>query len=214
MTAVRPFPAEVAPPPGGEGAPPRAEREGSVLWAVFTVPGSAWMIVFFLVPFYTVAAVAFGHIDPIFGTANPEWNPLQWDFTVARHARRDLQRSSAHRVPAHVPLRRPLARDLPRDRLPGRLLRLPAGTPHEGPAAPAPHPPVLGQLPVADAGVDRPAPARGLGERRARSASASSRRRTRGSAATRAWWSSGSPTATCRSSSSRSTPASTGSTSA
>jgi ABC-type spermidine/putrescine transport system permease subunit I len=62
----------------------RAVREGGgLLWGGFTVPGSAWMIVFFLVPFYAVAAVAFGRIDPIFGTASPEWNPLQWDFTVA-----------------------------------------------------------------------------------------------------------------------------------
>ena len=58
-------------------------RGGGLLWGGFTLPGSAWMIVFFLVPFYAVAAVAFGRIDPIFGTASPEWNPLQWDFTVA-----------------------------------------------------------------------------------------------------------------------------------
>jgi ABC-type spermidine/putrescine transport system permease subunit I len=82
VTAVRPLPPEA----GAAGTNDRDERpvrEGSVLWAVFTLPGSAWMVVFFLVPFYAVGAVAFGRIDPIFGTADPEWNLLQWDFTVA-----------------------------------------------------------------------------------------------------------------------------------
>lgn len=52
------------------------------LWPGLAAPGVVWLIVFFLVPFYAVLAVAFGSLDPIFGNAVPVWNPLQWDFTV------------------------------------------------------------------------------------------------------------------------------------
>ncbi|GBL37854.1 polyamine ABC transporter permease [Anaerolineae bacterium] len=38
----------------------------------------------FAVPFYAVACVAFGSIDPVFRDAVPQWNPLAWDFTQAQ----------------------------------------------------------------------------------------------------------------------------------
>jgi ABC-type spermidine/putrescine transport system permease subunit I len=52
------------------------------LWAGISVPGVSWLIVFFVIPFYGVLAVAFGRLDPIFGNAVPVWNPLEWDGTV------------------------------------------------------------------------------------------------------------------------------------
>jgi spermidine/putrescine transport system permease protein len=52
------------------------------LWGGFTLPGTIWLAAFFFIPFYAVAGVAFGTTDPIFLTAQPEWNPLQWDFTA------------------------------------------------------------------------------------------------------------------------------------
>ena len=133
-------------------------------------PGSAWMIVFFLVPFYAVAAVAFGRIDPIFGTASPEEPPAVGLHGGVEHARRGLHRAAPDVYLAHVPVRRPRARPVRRDRVPGGVLRLTSGRPHQGPPPRAAHPPVLGQLPVADARLDRAAPARGMGERRARRA--------------------------------------------
>lgn len=54
------------------------------LWAGFALPGTAWLIALFAVPFYAVACVAFGTIDPIFRDATPQWNPLAWDFTQAQ----------------------------------------------------------------------------------------------------------------------------------
>ena len=42
------------------------------------------MIALFAVPFYAVACVAFGTIDPIFRDAVPQWSPLAWDFTEAQ----------------------------------------------------------------------------------------------------------------------------------
>ncbi len=62
---------------------PRRDRtRNRVLWPSLAVPGVGWLIVFFLVPFYAVLAVAFGRLDPIFGNAVPVWNPLEWDTTV------------------------------------------------------------------------------------------------------------------------------------
>lgn len=47
-------------------------------------PGTAWLLALFAVPFYAVACVAFGSIDPIFRDAVPRWNPLTWDFSEAK----------------------------------------------------------------------------------------------------------------------------------
>ena len=49
------------------------------LWAAFATPGTLWLVLLFVVPFYGVMAVAFGGTDPIFLNPVPEWNPLQWD---------------------------------------------------------------------------------------------------------------------------------------
>ena len=48
-------------------------------WPAFAAPGLLWLILFFLVPFYAVLALAMGTLDPIFLTPVPQWNPLQWD---------------------------------------------------------------------------------------------------------------------------------------
>lgn len=49
------------------------------LWPGFALPGVVWLIVLFLVPFYTVLAVALGTVDPILFQAVPIWNPLEWN---------------------------------------------------------------------------------------------------------------------------------------
>ncbi|MSW12498.1 MAG: ABC transporter permease subunit [Actinobacteria bacterium] len=59
-------------------------RSSPRLWAGFVIPGTTWLLVLFAVPFYAVACVAFGTIDPIFRDAVPQWNPLAWDFTQAQ----------------------------------------------------------------------------------------------------------------------------------
>jgi spermidine/putrescine transport system permease protein len=51
------------------------------LWAALAAPGAFWLLFFFAVPFYAVACVAFGAIDPIFRDAIPQWNPLNWSFS-------------------------------------------------------------------------------------------------------------------------------------
>ncbi len=55
------------------------------LGAVLTVPGAAWLVVFFLVPLYVVVSIATGTVDPVFRSVVPAWNPTQWrgeQFTV------------------------------------------------------------------------------------------------------------------------------------
>jgi ABC-type spermidine/putrescine transport system permease subunit I len=49
------------------------------LWPGFALPGVAWLVVFFVVPFYTVLAVALGTVDPILSQPVPIWNPLEWN---------------------------------------------------------------------------------------------------------------------------------------
>jgi spermidine/putrescine transport system permease protein len=50
------------------------------LWPTLAAPGVAWLLLLFLVPFYAIAAVAFGGTDPLFNAPLPEWNPLHWQF--------------------------------------------------------------------------------------------------------------------------------------
>jgi ABC-type spermidine/putrescine transport system permease subunit I len=57
------------------------ERRSTVFGAVLSLPGIAWLVVFFLVPGYVVLAISFGGIDPIFRSPVPAWNPLDWSFS-------------------------------------------------------------------------------------------------------------------------------------
>lgn len=56
------------------------ERRNPVFGALLSLPGMAWLAVFFLVPFYVVLAISFGTIDPIFRSPVPAWNPVDWRF--------------------------------------------------------------------------------------------------------------------------------------
>lgn len=49
---------------------------------VLAAPGVLWLVVFFLTPFYAILSVAMGRLDPLFQTADPVWNPIQWNPTV------------------------------------------------------------------------------------------------------------------------------------
>lgn len=52
------------------------------LWAGFALPGTGWLLAFFVVPVYAVVAVAFGAVDPLLKTPEPAWNPLHWDASA------------------------------------------------------------------------------------------------------------------------------------
>lgn len=65
-------------------------RNNTRAWSLFAIPGVAWLIVFFVVSVYAVMAVAFGDVDPFLKTAQPAWNPLDWDFTVMNEVLSDV----------------------------------------------------------------------------------------------------------------------------
>jgi putrescine transport system permease protein len=48
-------------------------------WPALAGPGVLWLVLLFLTPFYALFAVAMGRLDPLFATAEPVWNPLQWN---------------------------------------------------------------------------------------------------------------------------------------
>jgi spermidine/putrescine transport system permease protein len=48
------------------------------LWAGFALPGIIWLTLLFLVPFYTVLAIAGGQLNTVFESPEPVWNPLRW----------------------------------------------------------------------------------------------------------------------------------------
>lgn len=55
-----------------------------LLWPSLAIPGTAWLLALFVVPFYGIMAVAFSSQLDILGQPIPAWNPLEWDFTVMR----------------------------------------------------------------------------------------------------------------------------------
>ena len=65
------------------------------LWPLFAFPGTVWLVLFFLIPFYAVLCVAFGTVDPIFQGPVPVWNPLGWHFETIRSVLQQLR-------PGHV----------------------------------------------------------------------------------------------------------------
>ena len=51
-------------------------------WPSFAAPATIWMLLFFITPFYSVFALAFGTIDPFWRDAVPVWNPMQWNSSA------------------------------------------------------------------------------------------------------------------------------------
>jgi ABC-type spermidine/putrescine transport system permease subunit I len=60
----------------------RAQGAPRFLYPLTALPGVAWLLLFFIVPVYSVMAVAFGGVDPFFNTPQPAWNPLQWQYST------------------------------------------------------------------------------------------------------------------------------------
>ena len=60
------------------------DRASRRLWPALALPGTLWLVLLFLVPFYAVMAVAFSGALNVFGEPLPAWNPLDWQFDTAR----------------------------------------------------------------------------------------------------------------------------------
>jgi ABC-type spermidine/putrescine transport system permease subunit I len=77
---------------------PRAGRS-RVLWPALAGPGSLWLLLLFVLPFFVVLAVAAGTINPIFESPVPVWNPLHWTSTNFVLAWHDLVGNGAYLGP-------------------------------------------------------------------------------------------------------------------
>ena len=74
------------------------QTKGHTLWAALTLPGTGWLAVFFVVPFYAIGAVAFGGYDMILARPRPRWNPLDWQFEAFWNILDDVVTGSLGRV--------------------------------------------------------------------------------------------------------------------
>lgn len=62
----------------------QGDRRTRFLWPALAIPGTVWLVLLFVVPFYGIMAVAFSSQLDILGQPIAEWNPLKWDFAVMR----------------------------------------------------------------------------------------------------------------------------------
>jgi ABC-type spermidine/putrescine transport system permease subunit I len=62
---------------------------GRRLWSVLTIPGVAWLSVFFLFAFYAVASVGLGNVTELYQPV-PHWNPLDWNVGYLLQAIKDV----------------------------------------------------------------------------------------------------------------------------
>jgi len=51
-------------------------------WPSFTLPGTVYLLVLFVFPFYVVLAITFGGVDPILRQPVPAWNPFTWNPAI------------------------------------------------------------------------------------------------------------------------------------
>ena len=81
---------------GAARLPRRRPREPHRLfWAALAAPGIAWLALLFIVPFYTIVAIAAGQINQVFGYPVAVWNPLHWSSANFSAAWRDVAGASA-----------------------------------------------------------------------------------------------------------------------
>lgn len=73
-------------------------RGADAIWAGLTLPGTGWLALFFVVPFYAIGAVAFGGYDLILARPEPRWNPLDWQFESFHAVITDVFAGSLGRV--------------------------------------------------------------------------------------------------------------------
>ena len=59
-------------------------------YPALATPGIVWLLLLFIMPFYAIAAVAFGGRDQIFALPIPAWNPLEWQFDTFSATAREL----------------------------------------------------------------------------------------------------------------------------
>jgi putrescine transport system permease protein len=64
-------------------------------YPALAAPGIVWLLLLFILPFYAIAAVAFGTRDQIFALPIPAWNPLEWQFGTFTATLQEVATSSS-----------------------------------------------------------------------------------------------------------------------
>jgi ABC-type spermidine/putrescine transport system permease subunit I len=77
-----------------------APARQNLVWAALALPGALWLLLLFVVPFYAMVAVAFGRVNPLFQTAVPAWNPLNWSSANFTAVWNDIAGQGAYIGPA------------------------------------------------------------------------------------------------------------------
>jgi ABC-type spermidine/putrescine transport system permease subunit I len=70
-------------------------------WPSFAVPGTLWLLVLFVLPFYVVVSVAFGTVD-FFRNPLPVWQPWYWTKTYLTDVLGKIFGSNAFLRPTYV----------------------------------------------------------------------------------------------------------------
>jgi spermidine/putrescine transport system permease protein len=102
---------EAEAPPGPKPKRRRGEEEGGPeesgvryprwFWPSFAAPGTAWLLVLFVLPFYVVLSVAFGAVD-FFRNPLPVWQPWYWTKTYLTDVLGKIFGSNAFLRPTYV----------------------------------------------------------------------------------------------------------------
>jgi spermidine/putrescine transport system permease protein len=83
-----------------------SDNEGGVgspwFWRGLAMPGTVWVLLFFVAPLYVVLAIIFGGIDPILRQPVPVWDPLHWDFSQFNYVMGRIFGSDAYFRPAVI----------------------------------------------------------------------------------------------------------------
>jgi ABC-type spermidine/putrescine transport system permease subunit I len=79
----------------GLARPGRPKQPHRLFWVALAAPGIIWLLVLFIVPFYTMIAIAAGYVNPVFGYPVAVWNPLNWSSANLSAAWRDLAGTGA-----------------------------------------------------------------------------------------------------------------------
>ncbi|HEY2576300.1 MAG TPA: ABC transporter permease [Streptosporangiaceae bacterium] len=71
----------------------------NLFWAALAAPGIIWLILLFIVPFYTVLAIAMGQLNRLFESPIAVWNPVDWSSSNVINAFHDLVGSTSFAGP-------------------------------------------------------------------------------------------------------------------
>jgi ABC-type spermidine/putrescine transport system permease subunit I len=77
-------------------------QKPNAFWIALAVPGMIWLLLFFIVPFYAVLAIAMGKLDQLFESPVAVWSPFSWSSENVINVFHDLVGSASFAGPLVV----------------------------------------------------------------------------------------------------------------